>query len=90
MGKDEPTESERPKVHFNSVLPKFNIHLDNLETEWRNWYLQFQIFLKASNLEKEDDTRKSSLLLHHMGSDVLSIFQSFQMDIDQVKYAELV
>ncbi|KAL1460271.1 hypothetical protein WDU94_012192 [Cyamophila willieti] len=68
----------------------FDTNASNLELEWKTWYLQFTIFLRATNLVAEEDGRKVSLLLHHMGGSVLPIFQSFQCDLSKVKFDELV
>lgn len=44
----------------------------------------------SSSLEKQSDQRKVDLLLHHLGPESLSIFNSFNEDIDTVKYDDLI
>lgn len=44
----------------------------------------------CSNSESESDARKVSILLHHLGSDCLHIFSSFQLDMDTVKHEDLM
>lgn len=75
---------------YNTSLPKLDLHASNLQLEWTRWLMQYKIFLRASNLEAEDDKRKVSLLLHHMGGDIIEIFSSFKVDLDTVKHDDLV
>lgn len=57
---------------------------------WKKWWTQFTIFLRATNLENEEDSRKVALLLHHMGPDAHEVFNSLNLDIYAVKYDNLV
>lgn len=61
----------------------------NLSLEWKNWSLKFKIFMRASALESQSDARKVALLLHHIGSQSLHIVNSFNVNIDSIKYVEL-
>ena len=56
---------------------------------WKIWYTLFQMYLRANNLE-ELDKRKVAILLHLMGPNCLSIFHSFNENINTVMYKELV
>ncbi|KAI5752550.1 hypothetical protein M8J77_018030 [Diaphorina citri] len=80
----------KPVKTYNTSLPKLNLTASNLQVEWNSWVLQYKIFLRATNLESEDDKRKVSLLLHHMGGEVLDIFKSFNLDLDQVTHEALL
>ena len=75
------------------IAPKmaaFNTKAVDVAEEWTNWSRQFEIYLLASKMEAEPDKRKVALLLHLMGPDSLQIFNSFDMDINVVKYVDLV
>lgn len=67
-----------------------NFNAPNLKMAWQNWFAQFKIFLRASNLEAECDQRKVALLLHHMGPDAMVIFNSYNLDVDKTSYKTLV
>lgn len=72
-----------------SILP-LDLKSSNMPLTWKNWYTQFKIFLRASSLDTQTDQRKVALLLHHMGPDSLEVFNSFNMDLDTVRFEELV
>ncbi|XP_061398654.1 uncharacterized protein LOC133334373, partial [Musca vetustissima] len=78
------------KHQIAAALPMMDFKATNLAKEWKTWHTKFKIFLRASNLETEPDKRKVALLLHHLGSQSLEIFNSFDMDIDTVTYEDLV
>ncbi|XP_046811178.1 uncharacterized protein LOC124420862 [Lucilia cuprina] len=75
---------------FATTLQPINLKSPNLAKEWKLWYTQFKIFMTASNLETQADRRKVALLLHHLGSDSLEIFNSFNEDVDSIAYSTLV
>lgn len=77
-------------MSFNSKMPAIDLKSSNLAMAWKNWLTQFKIFLRATNLEQGDSQRKVALLLHHMGSEALEIFHSFNVDLDSVTYDDLV
>ncbi|XP_037931443.1 uncharacterized protein LOC119687528 [Teleopsis dalmanni] len=70
---------------FATTLPPLNIRSTNLAQEWKSWSKQFHIFMLATNLEEQQERRKVALLLHHLGADCIDIFNSFNMDIEEVK-----
>ncbi|KAI5717552.1 hypothetical protein M8J77_007836 [Diaphorina citri] len=84
------TKPNVPVKTYNTSLPKLDLSASNLQIEWSSWLLQYKIFLRATNLESENDKRKVSLLLHHMGGEVLEIFKSFNLDLDNVTHEALV
>ncbi|XP_055841107.1 uncharacterized protein LOC129908549 [Episyrphus balteatus] len=75
---------------YNSPIPRLDLKSSNMALAWKNWYAQFQIYLRASSLDSQSDQRKVALLLHHMGPDSLEVFYSFNLDIDAVEFTELV
>ncbi|XP_075158139.1 uncharacterized protein LOC142231417 [Haematobia irritans] len=75
---------------FVASLNPINLKAANMAKEWKRWSTQFKIFLRASNLESETDQRKVALLLHHIGSQTMDIFKSFDVNEDTVKYDDLV
>lgn len=58
-----------------------NFNAPNLKMAWQNWFAQFKIFLRASNLEAECDQKKVALL---------SFFNSYNLDVDKTSYKTLV
>ncbi|KAL4720648.1 hypothetical protein ACJJTC_004969 [Scirpophaga incertulas] len=66
-----------------------NTKASNLPLEWKNWLMKFNIYLKAYSLDKEPDDRQVAILLHFMGQDCLTIFNSFNLDVNTVKLEEL-
>lgn len=75
---------------FSTSLNPINLKATNLSREWKLWYTQFKLFMRASNLESQPDQRKVALLLHHLGGNSLDIFNSFNEDVDVITYNELV
>lgn len=73
----------------SSVSP-LNLKSTNLPATWKHWLSLFKIYLRASSLEAQPDSRKVALLLHYMGPDSLDIFNSFNEDLDKVTYNALV
>ena len=53
---------------FAATLQPMNLRAPNLAKECKMWHTQFKIFLRASDLESQPDTRKVALMLHHLGS----------------------
>lgn len=86
----EANTSQSKAFSLATTVPFFNSRAANLGVEWKNWCKQFKIFLLASNLDTEADKRKVALLLHYMGSESLPIFNSFNVDISDVKYSDLL
>ncbi|XP_037931326.1 uncharacterized protein K02A2.6-like [Teleopsis dalmanni] len=94
MGSGDEKEIEKEIKHnkmsgnsqiFATTLPPLNIRSTNLAQEWKSWSKQFYIFMLATNLEEQQERRKVALLLHHLGADCFEIFNSFNMDIEEVK-----
>ncbi|XP_044746807.1 uncharacterized protein LOC123308281 isoform X1 [Coccinella septempunctata] len=75
---------------YGSSLPTLNFSSTNLDNEWKKWKLHFSIFLKASALDETEESRLVSLLLHHMGPNAIPIFMSFGVEIDKIKYQDLI
>lgn len=96
--KEEKLESEKiEKVitmqspqFFASAIQPINLKDSNQADVRKNWQNQFKIFLRAARLDDQTDQRKVALLLHHMGPEALLVFNSFNLDVDEVKYSELV
>ncbi|KAG5861819.1 hypothetical protein JTB14_009520 [Gonioctena quinquepunctata] len=81
--------SRASKVSINNNIPVLSLE-GNIAHNWEMWYQHFKIFMRASCLENSDEQRKVALFLHHIGSEALSIFNSFGIDMDSCKYDELV
>ncbi|KAL0830050.1 hypothetical protein ABMA28_003508 [Loxostege sticticalis] len=76
------------KPFFNSKLA--NSHLPNKQALKGviNQIEKLKIYLRANKLEDEDDKRKVAILLQFIGPEALTIFYSFDVDIDVVTYKE--
>lgn len=61
-----------------TTITPLNLKESNMCVAWKVWKNQFKIFKRASNLNQ----RKVALLLHHLGSDCLQVFDSFDADMD--------
>nr|XP_018911231.1 PREDICTED: uncharacterized protein K02A2.6-like [Bemisia tabaci] len=62
----------------------------NIAVAWREWKTKFEIFLCATNLENESDTRKNALLLHHIGEEANSVYYSFNISHKEIKHDALI
>lgn len=78
------------KISFSSSIPNLNTKATNMAAEWSNWFVQFKIFLLATNLEEQSEKRKIALLLHNLGQSCIPIFNAFNLDIETAKYNEVV
>ncbi|XP_055916267.1 uncharacterized protein LOC129949066 [Eupeodes corollae] len=87
--KPEDLVSVSATTPVSSVSP-LNLKSTNLPAAWRHWLSLFKIYLRASSLEEQPDSRKVALLLHYMGPDSLDIFNSFNEDLDKITYDVLV
>ncbi|KAL4706203.1 hypothetical protein ACJJTC_018387 [Scirpophaga incertulas] len=76
-------------TNITSGVDPMNTKASNLPLEWKNWLMKFNIYLKAYSLDKEPDDRQVAILLHFMGQDCLTIFNSFNFDVNTVKLEEL-
>ena len=70
-------------------LGNFNFS-GNLAENWKQWYQKFKIYLVASNLDNESDSRKIALLLHNLGDKCIEIYNSFNLTADENKQYEVV
>ncbi|XP_073967423.1 uncharacterized protein [Choristoneura fumiferana] len=56
---------------------------------WRKWKTQFELFIKASGVHKEETAVQASLLINLIGSDGFDVYQTFtfgkESDRDDVK-----
>ncbi|XP_055914355.1 uncharacterized protein K02A2.6-like [Eupeodes corollae] len=76
-------------VDSGSLRP-LDLKSTNLAAAWKIWKKQFKIFLAASDLLSDSDFRKNSLLLHHIGPESFEIFDSFDVDEETIKHADLI
>ncbi|XP_046812674.1 uncharacterized protein K02A2.6-like [Lucilia cuprina] len=83
-------QSQNENFSLSPKMASFNTKATNVAVEWKKWSKQFNIYLLASNLDTQPDKRKVALLLHLMGPDTLEIFNSFNIGIDDIKYADLL
>lgn len=71
-------------------VEKLNISSANMQVEWKKFATNFKIFMRANKFENESETRKVAILLACIGSDALEIFYSFNVDIDEITFEELL
>lgn len=44
----------------------------------------------ATKSDKEDEARKTAILLHRMGPEVIPVFQSFNKKVEDTKLADVI
>ena len=52
----------------------------NLSENWRRWKQRFNIYMKASGADKQDEGTKIALLLHCVGEEALEVYNTFKFD----------
>lgn len=58
---------------------------------WKLFKFQFENYVLATNSDKEtNEARKTALLLHLMGPDVIPIFQSFDKKVEDSKLSDVI
>lgn len=62
----------------------------NLSNSGKTWYVDFKIFMRASGYDTESNERKVTIFLHFVGNDFCEIYQSFDVDMDTVKFEKLI
>lgn len=90
MNLSTETKKENRSNQSNSGLKPLDVNSENIADKWTTWILQFEIFLTANSLEKEDNEKKVAIFLHNLGADSLHIFQSFNVDRKVIKFDELI
>ncbi|XP_016661051.1 uncharacterized protein LOC100160940 isoform X2 [Acyrthosiphon pisum] len=58
--------------------PKEMSFVDNISEQWNEWYQQFNIFLIASGKANETDESKINILLNHIGTQGIEIYNNFK------------
>lgn len=74
----------------NVSLEPINTNGNNMPQIWKNFKTKFMIYLRAYNLEEETEARKVAIFLHHVGSEALNIFYSFDVDMDTITLVSLM
>ena len=76
-----PTVSFTPPQPFDFKKPD----------EWEKWKKRFELFLSASGLDKEEETRKVSTLMYCLGEDAEGVLVSTNIgDDDRKRYKEVM
>ena len=76
-----PTVSFTPPQPFDFKKPD----------EWEKWKKRFELFLSASGLDREEETRKVSTLMYCLGEDAEGVLVSTNIrDDDRKKYQEVM
>lgn len=88
--KASTTRGQGDHPPMKGTLQPMNLKKDNLAHEWKQWKTSFTIYLRATALEGEEDKRKVAIFLHCLGTEALPILMAFNVDIDSIKYVELV
>lgn len=84
------SSSRQNQSQVRGTIAEFNYNATNKAQEWSRWMNQFKIYMRATSLENEADSRKVAILLHYLGAMGLEIFQSFNLNMDTVKYTDLL
>jgi len=63
----------------------------NTANNWKLWSNKFKLYLKATGMDKEEDSRKSALLVQTMGTSdrIIELFNSFEIDIEKSTFDEV-
>ncbi|CAH0730431.1 unnamed protein product, partial [Brenthis ino] len=87
----QPSQVTSPNALIGpGFIKPLDLKSDNMPLSWKNWITQLKIYLRANNLEHEQDNRKVAILLHFIGAETLQIFYSFNVCIDTVKFDALI
>lgn len=86
----ERSSSSSIQVVGSGYLKPLDLKTTNMAVAWKNWITQLKIYLRANNLEEECDSRKVAILLHFIGPESLVIFYAFNVDIDKIKFDDLI
>jgi len=63
----------------NISLPtSFDLSGSNVAEKWKLLKQRFDIYLMASNQQQCEEKRKTALMLHCLGSEILPIYNSFE------------
>lgn len=61
----------------------------NLAENWRKWEQRFNLYLTASALVDESETRKIAVLLHSIGEEALDIYNSLEIEYEDSRDKKL-
>ena len=62
----------------------------NLAYNWKRFKQRFEIYLAASGIGGRDEKVQAQILLHVIGEDALDIFNSFQIEDENLKFSTVV
>ena len=62
----------------------------NLADNWKRFKQRFEIYLAASGIGGRDEKVQAQILLHVIGEDALDIFNSFQIEDENLKFSTVV
>lgn len=63
--------------------------MGNLAENWRKWEQRFNLYLTASALVDESETRKIAVLLHSIGEEALDIYNSLEIEYEDSRDKKL-
>lgn len=89
MSRENSKESTSKRLNLTSNVQPMSLD-GNLAVNWKKWLQLFNIFMKASGLSDDADDRKVAVLLHFIGEKVLDIFNTFNLNVDTVKYNTVI
>lgn len=61
-----------------------------IQESWKAFKLDFQIYIKAMDMEEISEERKVATLLHFIGSEGRSVFTSLGLDMDNIRLRDLI
>lgn len=85
-GEDKTACYSTTGLSLGSGIKPIDLKSNNMPYAWKSWYTQLIIYLRANNLDTASDQRKVAILLHFIGTDALTIFYSFDVDIDKITF----
>ncbi|RVE51181.1 hypothetical protein evm_004146 [Chilo suppressalis] len=89
MSTDAKRASESRRINLPNNLAPMLLE-GNLAVNWKKWLQSFKIFMRASGINDESEERKVAVFLHYIGEKSLEIFNTFNLDVDTVKYDVLI
>lgn len=73
-----------------SSIKEMDFKKRDLQLSWEAFKLEFKIFMKATDLDVQADSKEVAVLLLSIGSDGRNIFTSFGIDMEKISLDSLI
>lgn len=89
--KTEATMKPKAKNMENNLIPPMDFSESKCkQAAWEEFKLDFEILLKASDLEEESEDRKVAVLLLNIGRGGRNVFKSFGVTLNDITLKDLI